>query len=327
MFGFIADILTSVITVLFPIFASYKALRASDPAQLVPWLMYWCILSLLLLVESMFAFILTWIPFYSWIRFLVHFSLVMPGSHGATMLYQEHVEPFLAHHEEEIEYYISDAHEKAKSMGLAYLKLAIEWAKVNVMGMEPSPRTPPNSRNTSQNYAQQLLGKFMMPSARPSHGSGPGADLYGLVTQAISSASTFYSGSRDARAEEIQRSGTLIPDDLRGKDERMLYVNTQREGLHVLLQAYDREAMDLESEQEGRPDLPKSRSEVDFDKIDRDEASSGSGSGGRRSPAPQGSWMPWNWSGSKPLSPTSRHNPRDNMTRGKTTGADPDLAY
>lgn len=50
----------SIITVLFPIFASYKALRTSDPAQLTPWLMYWVVLSCFSLVESWTWFILAW---------------------------------------------------------------------------------------------------------------------------------------------------------------------------------------------------------------------------------------------------------------------------
>ena len=32
MFSFIADFLTGITSILFPIFASYKALRTSDPA-------------------------------------------------------------------------------------------------------------------------------------------------------------------------------------------------------------------------------------------------------------------------------------------------------
>ncbi|EFW13550.1 hypothetical protein CPSG_09897, partial [Coccidioides posadasii str. Silveira] len=57
MFGIIADLLSSVLTVLFPIFASYKALRTSDVSQIAPWLMYWVVLSIVLLVESWTFFI------------------------------------------------------------------------------------------------------------------------------------------------------------------------------------------------------------------------------------------------------------------------------
>lgn len=51
---------STVITFLFPIFASYKALSTSDPAHLTPWLMYWVVLSCFSLVESWTWFIISW---------------------------------------------------------------------------------------------------------------------------------------------------------------------------------------------------------------------------------------------------------------------------
>lgn len=51
---------SSIASILFPIFASYKALKTSDPAQLTPWLMYWVVLSMALLVESWLDWILFW---------------------------------------------------------------------------------------------------------------------------------------------------------------------------------------------------------------------------------------------------------------------------
>lgn len=52
-----------MITILFPIFASYKALRSADPSQLAPWLMYWVVLSVVLLVESWTVFVIGWYVF------------------------------------------------------------------------------------------------------------------------------------------------------------------------------------------------------------------------------------------------------------------------
>jgi hypothetical protein len=51
---------SAAVTILFPIFASYKALRSSNPSQLVPWLEYWVVLSGILLVESWTLFIIGW---------------------------------------------------------------------------------------------------------------------------------------------------------------------------------------------------------------------------------------------------------------------------
>lgn len=59
----------SIASFLLPIFASYKALKTSDPAQLTPWLMYWVVFACALLVESWTEWILTWyvFPFLSFI--------------------------------------------------------------------------------------------------------------------------------------------------------------------------------------------------------------------------------------------------------------------
>lgn len=50
----------SIASFLFPLFASYKALKTSDPAQLTPWLMYWVVLACALLVESWTEWLLVW---------------------------------------------------------------------------------------------------------------------------------------------------------------------------------------------------------------------------------------------------------------------------
>jgi receptor expression-enhancing protein 1/2/3/4 len=289
-----------VTTVLFPIFASYKALRTSDPAQLTPWLMYWVILSLALLAESTFSFILTWVPMYAWIRLGVHIYLVLPGKQGATQLYQTHVHPFLAEHESDIDKWISNAHESAKSAGLNYLKRFIEWFKVTALGMEPRPRTPPVSRQGS--YAQQLLSRFNLPTARDGL-AAPAGDFVGLLASALQM-TTSSGASREVQAEDLSASGTLIPADIHSNEERMNYVSTQRERLRVLLQAFDNEAFNLASapadmaREKSSDNLSKSRSEADFDKIEKEEIH------GAGKPA-QAGWMPWNWTPAKAASVAS----------------------
>lgn len=51
---------SSVASTLFPLFASYKALKTADPAELTPWLMYWVVLACVLLVESWTGWLLVW---------------------------------------------------------------------------------------------------------------------------------------------------------------------------------------------------------------------------------------------------------------------------
>ena len=156
-------------------------------------IIYFVVLSALATVENTFDFILAWVPFYSWLRFFLHLYLILPGSQGATFLYQTYMDPFLYHHEREIDDFITQSHDSARRAGMQYVELAIEWVKVNVLGLAARKPEPP--RPAGQTYAQSLMGRFQMPSARGSN------DLYGLVNQALSGASALY-GAGDRLVDE-----------------------------------------------------------------------------------------------------------------------------
>ncbi|KAK4620155.1 Receptor expression-enhancing protein 4 [Fulvia fulva] len=263
MFGFIADILTLVTSILLPVFFSYKALRTSDPAVLTPWLMYWTTLSLFLAVESQLYFILSWVPFYSWIRFGVHLYLVLPGQQGSVFIYKQHIHPFLEDHERQIDRMISDAHAKGKAAGLDAVKRAIEYVRVNVLGQEPRRPTPPPSRNVS--YTTHLFNRFAMPTARESLATAGTSHIFNMLGKVLQQSTYPDATSRDAAARDLASSGTLIPSDLRGED-RNDFVNAQRERLRTLLQAFDAEAYDADDaatsgsqSRSGAPQAPSSR--------------------------------------------------------------------
>lgn len=310
---------STITTVLFPVFASYKALRTSDPAQLTPWLMYWVVLSIAVLIESTFSFVLGWVPFYSWMRLFAHLYLVMPGQQGATQIYQIYIHPFLEQHEYDIDTFISEAHNRAKAAGLQYLKQAIEFVKVNVLGMQPKPPTPPPSRQTS--YVQNLLSRFNLPTARE-RVAAPAGDFYGLLSSTLQTA-TSGNTSREAVMEDL--TGTLIPSSISSDEERMTYISTQREKLRLLLQAFDKEASNFTSGPSHPPPPPpeaeervtedklaKSRSELDFDKIERDEAAHDRAAKADKveKVAATGGWMPWNWGG-KSAAPAPSAKPEE----------------
>ncbi|USW55612.1 hypothetical protein Slin15195_G089310 [Septoria linicola] len=239
MFGFIADILTSLFSIALPIFFSYKALRTSDPGVLSPWLMYWTTLSIFLLVENQFYFILYWVPFYSWLRLGVHLCLVAPGQQGCVLIYRNYIHPFLEEHERQIDRMISDGHEKARSAGLDAIKAVIEYVRTQLLGGEPRRPTPPVSRNVS--YTTQLFNRFAMPAARDGFAGAGTSDIFGLIGKALQQTTYGDSTSQDAQARDLSASGTLIPQHLAGH-ERDDYVRTQRDRLATLLRAFDAEA-------------------------------------------------------------------------------------
>lgn len=200
-----------------------------------------------------------------------------------------------------------------------YLKKAIAWVKVTILNQQPQPPSPTPA--SSQTYAQQLLARFNVPSAGMPAAAAAG-DLYGLLSSALAGV-TGSGVSRDRAAEDLSASGTLIPKELEGKDDaaKMQYVSATRESLRVLLQAFDKEAFTLASgegssktvgkETPPKADLSKSKSETDFDKIDKDEVAVGTGvpeagkvpEGQQRTAS--GGWMPWNWGGQAASTPAA----------------------
>ncbi|PGH16711.1 hypothetical protein AJ79_01584 [Helicocarpus griseus UAMH5409] len=222
------------------------------------------------------------------------------------MLYQQYIDPFLHHHEREIEQFITQAHDKAKAAGLDYFYKAVDFFREKVLGLPPAaasappPPTPQVAGATA--FAQSLLSRFTIPGTTTAASTlvSPAADLYSLVSAAVSSASS--SKSRDAQAAELSASGKLIPDKIASasKAEQAEYIASQKERLGVLLSAFDREQRNLrltvpaggsvsgdrnddlaygtsydEHERGGGGGLRKNRSDVSFENIEHEDLLTG----------------------------------------------------
>jgi len=323
---FIAHFLSSIASFLFPIFASYKALKTSDPAQLTPWLMYWVVFSCFLLAESWVGFVLSWIPLYSYVRLLFLLYLVLPQTQGARLIYEEHVHPFLESNETEIDDFIASTHRRLKAESLAYIRQAIEYVRTNVLGLAPSP-APPEPTET-QTYTQALLARFSVPAAKWTGSANTGADFYNLLAGAVAAASGAAGSLGGGSAAGPGRSG-LIPSNLQSSSEKMTFIAAQRDRLNFILSALDKEAQNLQGadtagashshgnrapsmsydgteddEPTQRPpsvlsmgsSIKKNRSEADFETIDADSLAEDDAAVRRRNATTaRGSWMPWNW--------------------------------
>lgn len=268
------------------------------------------------------------LPFYAYARLLLLSYLVLPQTQGARLLYQSHVDPFLAHYEADIDTFITHAHDRAIAFGLSSLKRAIEFVKVNILGMPPrSPAAAASyayGANTGS-YAQNLLSRFNLPSARQGYQpTTPAAgDFYGLFGTVLGHISAGRGVSSEAQVEEMSRSGTLVPPGLTSAAEKITFLATQRERLRVLLTALDQQASELSQEEMMERDVESrlraagaatpsaddglriSKSEAEFEAIEREEWGSEkaamtergdenrSGPNSSPSTATGGGWIPW----------------------------------
>ena len=248
---------------------------------------------------------------------------MLPGKQGSVYIYKEYIHPFLEEHERQIDRMISEGHEKAKAAGMDAVKRAIEYVRVQVLDMPPNQPSPQPSRNVS--YSTYLMNRFAMPSAREGLASAGTSDIFGLIGKAMQQTTYPDSTSCEAQAEDIASSGTLIPPSLSG-EERTDFVNTQRERLRTLLQAFDNQAVDQGYASGSAPRSPtprqpssrksylapsdstymhKSRSESEFEDLAYETMPSAEDfmmpphtaqAGKQMAPAsPSGGWSNWIW--------------------------------
>ncbi|KXJ97296.1 TB2/DP1, HVA22 family-domain-containing protein [Microdochium bolleyi] len=365
MFDILPNFLSSIASFLFPLFASYKALKTSDPSQLTPWLMYWSVLSVVVLVESWTSFILFWVPFYAYMRLFFLLYLVLPQTQGAKHIYDTYIYPYLEENEVAIEEFIATSHDRLRAAGLAYLQQAIEWFRINVLGMAPSEvpaEAPRRASEAPQGYTQALLARFSVPATKwaADNAGAAGHDFFNLLAGAVSAAASGAAGSGSAPSAARRapgQTGSLIPQNISGEQEKMSFIAAQRERLNFVLGALDKEAAEIERSRGGyakggdlRPSsisldgtaadngasrppsggsvwsaLSKSRSEVDFEKIDAESGAEDENGMRRRAQQAAGQETPgvsgkaWNFLGFGTTT-TGEATPRADDGSGRSSG-------
>lgn len=217
--------------------------------------------------------------------------LVLPQTQGARLLYQEYVDPFLTHHEREIEELIGHTHERAKALGLQYFYKAIDLIREKLLGLPPQRPAPPPPSGPAA-YAQSLLSRFNIPTVGASTTSSN--DWYSALSSVLGSV-TSMAKSREVREEELSASGTLLQRQLETMTgaEKAQYISSQREVLDFLRstlareeQAMNRGDLDTDDLAYGAP-LRKNRSDHSFDVVDDEDL------GSRPARRTSGRWAGW----------------------------------
>lgn len=125
----------------------------------------------------------------------------------------------------------------------------------------------------------------------------PANDLYNLIAGVLGGQSRSSSGVPEE---------TTLPN-LQSKEDRISYIETQRDRLRAVLQVLDKEASNLLSpssgtsasstpgdsehatESEAVSSMRKNKSEIDFESVEREDV------GEEKRTTSGGGWMPWNW--------------------------------
>uniref|UniRef100_A0A2P2JZX3 HVA22-like protein n=2 Tax=Rhizophora mucronata TaxID=61149 RepID=A0A2P2JZX3_RHIMU len=83
-----------LVTLVYPLYASIKAIETRSRNDDQQWLTYWVLYSMITLFELTFAKILECLPIWPYVKLIVTCWLVLPHFNGAAHVYQRFIRPF-----------------------------------------------------------------------------------------------------------------------------------------------------------------------------------------------------------------------------------------
>uniref|UniRef100_A0A8B9IZG0 Receptor expression-enhancing protein n=1 Tax=Amazona collaria TaxID=241587 RepID=A0A8B9IZG0_9PSIT len=84
---------------LYPAYASYKAVKTKNIREYVHWMMYWIVFALFMATETFTDLLISWFPFYYEVKMAFVIWLLSPYTRGASLLYRKFVHPTLSRKE------------------------------------------------------------------------------------------------------------------------------------------------------------------------------------------------------------------------------------
>ncbi|KAM9609188.1 receptor expression-enhancing protein 4 isoform 1-T1 [Morphnus guianensis] len=117
-----------VFGMLYPAYASYKAVKTKNIREYVRWMMYWIVFALFMATETFTDLLISWFPFYYEIKMAFVIWLLSPYTRGASLLYRKFVHPTLSRKEKEIDTYIIQAKERSYETVVRFGKRGLNMA-------------------------------------------------------------------------------------------------------------------------------------------------------------------------------------------------------
>uniref|UniRef100_A0A8D0H5F7 Receptor expression-enhancing protein n=1 Tax=Sphenodon punctatus TaxID=8508 RepID=A0A8D0H5F7_SPHPU len=108
----ICRVVVLVFGMLYPAYASYKAVKTKNIREYVRWMMYWIVFALFMSTETLADMFISWFPFYYEIKMAFVVWLLSPYTRGASLLYRKFVHPTLSRREKEIDTFILQTKER-----------------------------------------------------------------------------------------------------------------------------------------------------------------------------------------------------------------------
>jgi len=118
---------------LLPSFATYKALARKDLDAIQNISMYWCTVGVLVAIEYVCEWLISWFPFYWEVKTLLLLFLALPQTQGSTWVYQSYLEPFFRENEQDLDQGILSTQSTAITFVQSKFQIVWEaiWGMIN----------------------------------------------------------------------------------------------------------------------------------------------------------------------------------------------------
>jgi len=103
LFGVGAAAVCNLTGFVYPLYASFKALKSPEKGDDTQWLTYWMVYAFFSFLESFTDILLRWIPFYYVFKVAFLIWCYLPQTHGANVVYKKFIFPIFIKHEREID--------------------------------------------------------------------------------------------------------------------------------------------------------------------------------------------------------------------------------
>ncbi|KAJ4729065.1 HVA22-like protein [Melia azedarach] len=83
------------VMLLYPLYASLRAIESPSTLDDQQWLTYWIIYSFITLFELSCYTVLQWVPFWAYVKLIFCAWLVLPMFHGAAYIYDKYIRKYV----------------------------------------------------------------------------------------------------------------------------------------------------------------------------------------------------------------------------------------
>lgn len=130
--------------ILYPTYASFKALSTVGSADDSQWLTYWVVYAFLSTIEAVAGPVLQWFPLYYEAKLCLVVWLITPHTQGAKLLYDQYISPFLVKYGKHLDpafekatkvlesKYMGEAAKLAEKQSGKFAEEAFKYAAANV---------------------------------------------------------------------------------------------------------------------------------------------------------------------------------------------------